>query len=299
MAVQLKQSTPSTVIESLRASRQANDTLERLCEGSLERRLAEVKRLVESGEWKYGPATHIATYPHHAVARTSDGSLIRVEWSIDRDSSKVQLDRSTIFESATPAPDLGDELFQTAIAAVDRILDEDYDALDGMIASMTEALETTGDLSRRLSTEITLRAIKRDAWWHNVVREHLGELVSAPDPRNSGADVISGSFDDLLSALRESAAEVSTALRELDKLDEGEDVADIASDIAGDITNAITAMMNVDSANPQELATVYESVLSVSDYLLSGAKYLNQIVERAQTTDHDHPTAKSTPTDRE
>jgi hypothetical protein len=274
MAVQLKQAT--TVIESLRASRRADDATSRLHSGSLEEALGVVKKLVESTNWKHGPATLVSTFPHHAVARTPDGNLVRVEWTSGKNG--VALGRATVFESATPAPDIGDELFHTAAAAVDRIMSEDYESLDPMISSMTEALETSGDLQRRLSTEITLRAIKRDAWWHNVVREHYeGNLVLAAQPRSQGPDVLRESFDDLLKQLRESAVSVSASLRAIDKMPADPGVSSIATDIASDITNAVSAMMNVESDNPQETATVYESVMSVSDYLLTGAKFLTQI----------------------
>jgi hypothetical protein len=279
MAVQLKQA--STVIESLRASRRADDEISRLRTGSLEESLGVVRKLVESTGWKHGPAALIATFPHHVVARTADGNLVRVEWSSAK--SGITLGRATIFESATPAPDIGDELFHTAAAAVDRIMSEDYESLDPMISSMTEALDTSGDLNRRLTTEITLRAIKRDAWWHNVVREHYeGELVQAAPPRNQGPDVIRESFDDLLKQLRESAGSVSVSLRAIDKMPADPGVSSIATDIASDVTNAVSALMNVESNNPQEMAAVYESVLSVSDYLLTGAKFLTQIAASNQ-----------------
>lgn len=279
MAVQLKQST-TTVIESLRASRRADDETSRLRSGSLEESISAVKALIESASWKHGPATPIATFSHHAVARTADGNLVRVEWTAGEKG--VALGRATIFESSTPTPDIGGELFHTAAAAVDMIMAEDYDGLQPMISSMTEALDTSGDLQRRLSTEITLRAIKRDAWWHNVVREHYGDLVPAPAPRNQGPDVLRESFDDLFRQLKESATGVSTALRAIDRMPADPGVAAIATDIASDITNAVSALLNVETTNPQEMATVYEAVLSVSDYLLTGAKFLTQIAASNQ-----------------
>jgi hypothetical protein len=213
---------------------------------------------------------------------------------VSPETSSLELGRATIFESATPTPDIGEELFHTASAAVDRIFAEDYDSLDPMLTSMTEALDTTGDLSRRLSTEITLRAIKRDAWWHNVVREHFGGLDQAPGPILNGGqadDVLRESFDSLLDALRESASGVSVALRNIDKAPHSDNATTIASDIASDVTNTLTAMLNVNRSNTQEMAAVYESVVSVADYLLTGAKFLNTLAEQT--------TAASNPTDRE
>jgi len=274
MAVQLKQA--STVIESLRSSRRADDEVSRLRSGSLEESLSTVRKLVESSDWKYGPAALVATFPHHVVVRNQAGNLVRVEWLSNKVG--ISLGRATIFESATPAPDIGDELFHTAAAAVDKIMAEDYENLDPMISSMTEALDTSGDLHRRLSTEITIRAIKRDAWWHNVVNEHYaGALIAATAPRSGGPNVLRESFDDLLKQLRESAVSVSASLRAIDKMPADPGISSIATDIASDITNAVSALMNVETTNPQEMATVYESVLSVSDYLLTGAKFLTQI----------------------
>jgi hypothetical protein len=282
MAVQLKQ---ATVIESLRSARRADDGVARLRENSLEERLVSVKQLVESSDWKHGPAAIVATFAHHAVARTTDGNLVRVEWRADK-LGKCSLGRSTIFESTTPAPDIGAELFHTAAAAVDRIMAEDYDSLDPMISSMAEALDMSGDLQRRVVTEVALRAINRNAWWHSIVSEHFsGSLLTAPAPRMDGPDVLRESYQDLVLRLKESAGVAAAALRTIDTMPADPGVSSVASDIANDITNAISALLNVESDNESEIAAVYESVLSVADYLLTGAKFLSQIA--ASNTDRE------------
>ena len=207
---------------------------------------------------------------------------MRVEWSVDADTGAYSLNNSKVFESATPAADIGAELFETARAAVGKILDEDSEGLERMIGSMAEALETAGgDLQRRLNTELSLRSIQRNAWWHQVVSEHFDGAM--PPLPLAGPDV-AGSMGTLLHSLKDAAASVSLALRQIDESAPDEGLVEIARDISQDIAHAMAAVMNVDRENESEMVNVYETVVSVSGHLLNGAGFLAQI---ADTTKKD------------
>jgi len=286
MAVQIRRD--STVIDSLRSSRRASDTVSSLREGSMEHSCERVRQLIESSAWKHGPATLVATFHHHAVARTTNGNLVRVEWSADQATGDVQLGAAKVFESPTPVADIGHELFATAKAAVEKIFAEDFDGLDPMISSITEALDVSGDLQRRVVTEVAVRAIRRNAWWHHVVSEHYeGNLLQPPAPQTEGADVIARSVDELLATLKQAATSVAESARELDKMSPDKGVTAIASDVAQDVTNAIAALMNTDKNNQQESVNVYEAVVTVSNYLLSGADFLAKIAQAASTKNRE------------
>lgn len=280
MAVNLKRS-GSTVIESLRSSRRALDEGERLRHRSLEEATQRVRKLVEGDDWKFGPASLLATFSHHAIARTRDGSLVRVEWNYDANADSYALGAAKAFESQTPVADIGAELFETARAAATKILDNDLGGVGEMIASMSEALNTEGDLQRRITTEMAVRSVRRDAWWHGVVNTALEAPVAPPAPRTEGSDLIVNSVKDLVAALREAARDAAQALRRLDETGPDAGLITLAQDIAHDITNANTALMNADTANETELVGVYENVHSVAGHLLSGALFLKQL---AQTT---------------
>jgi hypothetical protein len=281
MAVHLKRDTP-TVIESLRTARRADDATSRLRENSFEAHTDGVRRLVESTSWKYGPAELVATMPHHAVAKTSDGKLVRVEWSKDPERGYL-LGSAKVFESRTPAADLGAELFETARVAVDKILDGDHDGLDTMISTMAEALDASGgDLQRRLTTELSLRSIRRDAWWHKVVDDHFGS--ERPHPPIVDESNPSEAMGALLHSLKEAASVASASLRIIDGTSPDEGLTTVAHDIAQDIAHAMAAVMNVDRENETEMVNVYETVVSVSGHLLNGAEFLAQI---ADTTKKD------------
>jgi hypothetical protein len=273
MPVQLKRT--SSVIESLRASRRAVDEADRLRHRSLEEATQAVRKLVEQSDWKHGPAELIATFQHHAVCRTTRGNLVRVEWHQSDDH--YTLGNAKAFESQTPAVDIGSELFATARAAAQKILEDETTDLAPMIASITEALDTTGDLRRRIDTELALRSIKRDAWWHGIVADALEVLISPPAPRTEGAELIANSARDLATALRAAASSAATALRALDETSPDAGLTNLAQDIAHDITNATSALMSADTANETELVGVYETVHSVASYLLSGAEFLTRL----------------------
>ena len=85
MAVVLK----NQVVDQLRASRSADDAISRIQENSLEQQRKRLVSLVESPNWRFGPAELLATFPHHLVAKDPAGNVVQVEWSMNSETGKI------------------------------------------------------------------------------------------------------------------------------------------------------------------------------------------------------------------
>lgn len=261
------------VVDQLRAARAADDTISRLKENSWETQRMRLVRLVESSNWRFGPAELLATFPHHLVAKDPAGNVVQVEWSIDDKTNMVSLGHATVYESSTPVQDLGHEVMETARTAVDKILDGDFDASAPMIASIAEALDAGGDLQRQINNEVLVRSLTRDAWWHGVVglREGIEEKIPAP------VEDVQRAVTDLLAFLKEQASALSLAARQLDTSETASDIESIAHDIAEDVGRAITALLNLDRRATDEVVAVYEAVMAVMPHLLNGIAFLTEL----------------------
>jgi len=274
MAVVLK----SQVVDHLRAARDADDIISRLQENSLENQRKTLVRLIESSNWRFGPAELLATFPHHLVAKDPAGNIVQVEWSLDN-AGEVKLGRASVYESATPVADLGHEVMETARAAIDKILDEDYDGASPMIASIAEALDAGGDLQRRINTEVTVQALRRSAWWHSVVDLHEGEDVDLPELNLEDAQE---SATNLLVFLKEQAAALSTTARQLDGSDHALDVEALARDIAEDVERSINALLDLDRRNDDEVVKVFEAVVESTPRLVNGIAFLRDLTQTTE-----------------
>jgi hypothetical protein len=276
MAVILK-TQKSAVVDALRAVRNADDEISRLKENSWENQQRQLASLVESSEWRHGPAELLATFPHHVLAKARTGSVIQVEWASSEDG--ITLGRAVVHEMATPVADLGQELMETAKAAVDHILDEDFDAAEPMIETIAEALDSGGDLQRRVQNEITVRSLKRDAWWHQMVgvREEIENLI--PQPELAEEDGVARSVNGLLIFLKEAAGDAATSIRALDTADDSADLVSLAADIAEDAQRAVAALSNVDIKNQDEALQIYEAVMAATPRLLNGIAFLNELAQ--------------------
>jgi len=276
MAVVLK----SQVVDHLRAARAADDTLAKLQENSWENQRKSLVRLVESANWRHGPAELLATFDHHLIAKSPSGDVVQVEWSRDGEG-EFHLGRANVYESATPVSDVGHEVMETALAAVDRILDEDVEGVTPMLASVTEALDAGGDLQRRITNEVEVRNLSRDAWWHPVVGLREGVEEQIPEP-NLGD--VQQSATDLLAFLKEQTASLSLTARQLDGVDSSIEVETLARDIAEDLERAVSALVNVDRRQDDEVTKIYEAVVSAAPKLLSGIAFLNELTSSADET---------------
>lgn len=271
------------VVDALRAARNADDEVTKLKENSWENRRSGLLSLVESGNWKFGPAELIATFDHHLVCKAPNGSLVQVEWS--KDDNGYKLGRAVVHETTTPVADLGHELMETAKSVVDHILAEDYTAAQPGIATIAEALDVGGDLQRRVNNEVTIRSFNRNAWWHQVVGARDGIEEKLPTPHTEGDDALTRSVNDLLNFLRESASEASAILRALAESEIANDVEAIARDIIEDTGRAIAALTGVDLNKHEETLQIYEAVVSVTPRLLNGLSFLKELSEKQATDD--------------
>lgn len=273
MAVAIK----TSVVDQLRASRSVNDAMTRLRENSWETRRTSLLRMVESTNWRFGPAELIATFDHHALTKASNGDIVQVEWSRDADGG-VSLGRAVIHESSTPVSDLGYEVMETARAAVDRILDEDYEAAAPMIAGITEALDSGGDLHRQINNEVLVQSLTRRAWWHDVVGLDEATIEQLPDVTTED---VQRSATDLLAFLKEQATLLSQTARQLDGRAEGQEIESLATDVVEDVQRAITALLNLDRRRTAEVTKIYEAVMTATPQLLSGIAFLKHLSDNS------------------
>jgi len=265
----------NAVVDQLRASRYADDAMSRLRENSWEVQRTSLVRMVESSEWRFGPAELIATFDHHLLAKSPGGDVVQVEWSRG-DEGQVYLGRAVVHESTTPVSDLGYEVMETARSAVDKILDEDYEAAGPMIASITEALDVGGDLQRQIGNEVTVQSLSRHAWWHDVVGLREDTFEKLPDVN---LEDVQRSATDLLAFLKEQASALSLTARQLDGGNTRPEIESLASDVAEDVHRAISALMNLDRRRTAEVTKIYEAVMSATPQLLSGIAFLSQMSE--------------------
>jgi len=281
MAITLK-TQKSVVVDALRAARNADDEISRLKENSWEHAQSKLVAALDSPNWKHGPAELVATFPHHALAKTVSGSVVQVEWCVTPEQG-VTLGRAVIHEMSTPVSDLGRELMETAKSAIDCIIDEDFDSAEPMISSIADALDTGGDLQRRVQNEITVRSLKRDAWWHQVVgiREGIEDLI--PQPVLETDEDLIKTVNDLLRFLKEAAGDAAKVIKLLDESDKSRDLISLADDIAEDIQRAIGALAHANLSNHEEALQLYEAVMAATPRLLNGIAFLSELGQEANS----------------
>lgn len=274
----------SNIIESLRAARNVNDSVSKLRENSWENTRLKLLNIVESPNWKYGPAELIATFDKHIVCKAPSGNLIQVEWELDTNSN-IQFKNTTVYETTTPVSDLGRELMETAKAAVELIINKDYTAASPMIESIAAALDSKGELSRRVAIEINLRALNRSSWWHKVVESSLeSEEVSAsiseiPETNIESEEFITKSVNDLLCFLKNKVAETSNSLRKLYNVEHAKYVESFAVELASDLHRSTNLLMQINNKNLDETIAIYETIVTQVPKLVMGVKLLNKLAD--------------------
>jgi hypothetical protein len=273
MAVVLK----NAVVDQLRAARSADDVLSRLRANSWETKRTSLLRMIESSEWKFGPAELVATFAHHVLAKAPNGDVVQVEWS-EGENGQVYLGRAVVHESSTPVADIGYEVMQTARAAVDKILDEDYEGALPMIAGIAEALDVRGDLQRQISNEVLIQSLTRRAWWHDVIGIQEDTAEKLPD---LNTEDVQRSATDLLAFLKEQATALSLSTRQLGSKTLRPEIETLATDVAEDVQRAITALLNLDRRQSGEVTKIYEAVMTAAPQLLSGIAYLKKLSENS------------------
>ena len=272
-------STDAAVISQLRSARKVEDTLSVLKRSSLEARASRIAEALASPEWAAGPAQLIATYTHHALAE-KDGILMRVR--ISEEDDKILLGRVEVHEIPESVSDVGNEVMETAKVAVDHILSENYTEASPLIASIANAMSYQGALKQRIQTEVAKRSIQRDAWWHSVVKEHLGEnaKVEIPAPQANVEDSITALKHKLVEAAQVAAVAINTLS---DDETVSEAIEEAAKDIAADLKYAIQALSGVDTESVNDMNGIYEGVASMAGYLMMGVEFLGSLAHTENT----------------
>lgn len=269
----------SDIISSLRTARNAEDTLSILRGSSLEARADRIREALADPTWAAGPADLIATYPKHALC-AKDGVLMRV--ALKEEDGKIEFGKVEVHEIPEPVGDVGAEVMETAKVAVEHILAEDYEQATPLVASIANAMNFSGNLRAKLRTEVAKRSIQRDAWWHHVVAEKLGEDAKVEIPAPS--DDVVESIKNLKSALIETAKHVAVSIN---LLSDDEDVQPAleaaAKDISTDLKYAIEALSGADLDDIPAAQGVYEGVASMAGHLMLGAKFLSGLAGTANT----------------
>jgi hypothetical protein len=281
----------AAIVDVLRNARGTDDTLTKLRAESLEARRERIVEAAAKSDWAGGPAEVVSTYTHHALL-DKNGTLMRVHVNEDK-SGKITFDKPEVFHIPMPTSDVGREVMETAKAAVDKIIDGKLDEARPMVAGIANALHTSGDLKRQITTEIAKRSIMRDAWWHSVVGEHMEKLgVKVENALDNPADSESlvRAMDALQASLVEAARTVSASVKRLDeRSDVPEAIKAAATDITADLKYAIQALSGVSREDNGEMQGVYEGVGAVAGQLRLGAAFLASLVPDKETKTNDAP----------
>lgn len=265
----------SSIIDTLRNVRGADDIIERLKANSLEARRDRIAEALKSPDFKDGPANLVATYPKHVLA-LKEGVLMRI--ALEESEDSIKFGKIEIFDVPAPATDIGAEIIETARAAVDAILNEDFETATPMVTSIARALDIKGNLQHQIVLDVRLRSLTRDAWWQEVVAENYeGEAVKLPLPRNNPDTkaALTGSIDDLLGVMKAEGAELAAALTKLDAQKGVKPIfVECARDVSEDIKGAISTLLDVNRESVDEMQRVYEAVGRVAPRLVTGSKFL-------------------------
>lgn len=275
----------SSVVDVLRSARGAQDeVLTKLHANSMEARRERIARVVESKDWIAGPAKLLATYERHALV-SKNGAQLRVRVTEDK-NGQITLDKVEVFSLAQPTPDVVAEVFETAKSAVDKILADDIAGATPMVAACANAIYTSGDLHRRISTEVAKRSINRSAFWHQVVREHMEKLGKVDEilvPGGLPKEDLEGAINRLKTLMIDEAKIAAQALAKLaeDKTIQAT-IVESAKEIAADLKYAIQALSNVSIDNFEETTGIYEGVGAVANQLRLGARFLASLSGKSQ-----------------
>lgn len=272
-------SNSAAIVDALRTARGPNDVLAKLKAESLEARRDRIAEALGKTDWIGGPADLVATYSHHALC-SKDGSLMRVRVNEDK-SGKITFDKPEVFQLAMPVSDVGREVMETAKAAAMHIVDGKFAEATPMVATIANALYTSGDLKQQITTEIAKRSITRDAWWHRVVGEHmesLGVKVEHTLDNPADSEQLVRAVDALKASLIEALSSASASIKRLAERNETpEAITTAAKDIATDLKYAIQALTGARRDDPAELQGVFEGVGAVAGQLRLGAKFLDTL----------------------
>lgn len=265
----------TSVIDTLRASRGAQNALEKVLSHSVE---ARTKKIAEAlaGSWEFGPAELKATYgsTHYAIAKDSNGRTFRVK--VEETEDSIKLGKVEILSIDKPATDLVGEMFETAQSAAHAILNDKFDSAGPMISSIARALDTKGELHRKLNLEASLKGLSRRSWYQDLIDQNNIEVEGLALP-NFNDESTAEEYDDAVHDLLTKISECLTRTRRVieqsgDNL--GSTLKAMANAIVEDARHAVSALKSTKDAELTETARVFETVFENTDKLLVGTELL-------------------------
>lgn len=265
-----------TVLNTLRAVRQSDDVVDRLKAESLEARRERIKEAMADPAWALGPAELVATYPKHAIAN-KNGTLVRFK-VVESEEGSIAFEKPETLHIPMPTADIGREVMETALAAVDKIYLNETDEAAPMVAAIANAIYTSGDLRKRVMTEVAKRSVARVAWWHDVVAEHMADSVERIDiVKTDDQATLINAVEDLKTALTVEAQRAAAAIERLAETEDSNVLEAAARDIATDLKYAIQALDGANRESVEELTGVYEGIGTVATQLRTGARFLESL----------------------
>ena len=266
----------TNIAETLREARGEVDLITKLKEGSLEARRDRIAEALQDPKWDGAPADLVASYLHHVIAR-KEGILMRVP--VNEDDGIISFGKADIYSVPPPVADIGTEVMETAKAAVDFLLKEDFESATPMIRGIVGALDVKGDLQRRLSMAVQLKSLGRKTWWQETISEQFSAEVEVPDVfQSDDASEMAEAVNALRSLVKQGAAHAVDALKELHNEGTSNTGAiECANDIAEDLKSALSILNSVDKNNLVEMCQVHEEVRQVVPRLLAGINFLTHL----------------------
>ena len=270
----------NAVIEQLRSARHADDALSVLREGSQEARRDRIVEALNDPEFAAGPAELLYTFPHHAVCQR-EGIVMRVRIN-EGDDGRIQLGNVEVHEIPGAAPDIAEEVFAAARAAVTHIFEGDFEEAAPLVNGIANALSFKGGLRRRVMSEVAKRTVARNAWWHGVVKQRLGEAAPSAE-FNPGVLTVTEGLDELRIFIERLALTTSVAIQKLAECDLAPALESVAASIADDLKYALSALSEANSEDEDELTGIYEGVCALAKTLVLGSDFLATLVNENTT----------------
>ena len=278
------------VAEHLRSIRGADDVISRLRHQSIEGKAERIAEALASDP-KFGHAKLNGVYGkiNLVLASNEEGQTFQVK--VNEDGDTIKLGRVTICETAIPVQDVAEEILKTASYAAEAILSENREKTPQLMSAIAKALDTKGDLRRRVELELDLQTIKGGRWYDSVVSEHYaGEEPDVPSVEidesedidvvelmKTSISVLDNRMRSELALAGQAFAEAQTNGKVIDKT-----VLDAAQSVVEDMKRALDALNNVDLTNEQEMGKVFECVASQAPRLIKGARFVVQLVQSEQ-----------------
>lgn len=278
----------NNVVETLKAARGNQDTVARLREGSLNKQIADISEALASPEFPLGPAELVGAYGTIKTVVGRKGPVTFRAYVEEREGQLVIGENIETFDVALPVSDMAADVLQVAKAAVEHVLDGDYEKATSQFEEISRSLDVRGDLSRKLRVAVNRQAIAVTAPWYAPVVEdqYQGEAVEVVvlDPEATDeTERFRLACEELQTLIQDGLSETSAAFKSAEDVELPPEHALMAHDIIRDARRAVRCLEDADKSNYDEMASVFETVQARAGSLLKGLRFLAQIVEGTET----------------